>query len=70
MCFLTVLEAEKSAIQVVERLVSGEGSLAGLLMSICLFPCLYTVFLSVCTFGFEFSFLIKASAIPDQSLFY
>lgn len=70
MCFLTVLEAERSDIQAVARLVSGEGSLARLLMSICLLPCLYTVFLSVCTFGFEFSFLTKALAILDQSLFY
>lgn len=48
MCFLTVLEAERSDIQAVARLVSGEGSLAGLLISICLLPRLYTVFLSMC----------------------
>lgn len=48
MCFLTVLEAERSDIQAVARLVSGEGSLAGLLISIGLLPRLYTVFLSMC----------------------
>lgn len=68
--FLTVLEPGRSGIQVVAELVSGESSLLGSLMSISLLLCLYTVFLGVCMFLFEFSFLIKLSALLDHSLSY